>query len=191
MTPGVADMAIIDQHRTWKKVEERLAVETDPVLRRNLEILLQHMQAEAALDMEALMATVSEHARYQNFAQGGGGPVGKAAVQQFYEDFAATGAEKLEHDLDRLVVDRHCILTEGTMRMAWPGKTLQGMGIEVDDPDADYLYEARMAILWPLDEHGLFIGEDSYVGTDGFAGIAERKIDPQDVVLYRPAEHVG
>src|SRR5215468_8397803 len=105
-------MAIIDQHRTWKKVEERLAVETDPILRRNLEMLLQHMKAEAALDMDRLMATVSEHTRYQNFGQGGTGPVGKAAVQKFYEDFAAGGAEKLQHDLDRLIVDEHCILTE-------------------------------------------------------------------------------
>ena len=31
---------VIDQAVTWKKVEERLAVETDPVLRRNLETLL-------------------------------------------------------------------------------------------------------------------------------------------------------
>jgi hypothetical protein len=181
-------MAVIDQHRTWKKVEERLAVETDPILRRNLETLLQHMKAEAALDMDKLMATVSEHARYQNFAQGGAGPVGKAAVRKFYEDFASGGAEKLQHDLDRLVVDKHCILTEGVMRMAWPGKTLLGMGIEVDDPDADYLYEARMAILWPLDDDGLFIGEDSYVGGDGFVGIADRKVDPNDIILYRATE---
>ena len=181
-------MAIIDQHRTWKKVEERLATETDPVLRRNLETLLQHMKAEAALDMDKLMATVSEHARYQNFAQGGDGPVGKAAVQAFYENFAASGAEKLQHDLDRLVVDKHCILTEGVMRMAWPGAALSAMGIEVDDPAADYLYEARMAILWPLDEDGLFIGEDSYVGGDGFAGIAGRKVDPNDIILYRDTE---
>jgi hypothetical protein len=181
-------MALIDQHRTWKKVEERLAIETDPVLRRNLEVLLQHMKAEATLDMDALMATISEDARYQNFAQGGTGPVGKPAVQRFYEDFAASGASKLQLDLDRLVVDRHCILTEGVMRMAWPGRTLEGMGIEVDDPDADYLYEARMAVLWPIDEHGLFIGEDSYVGSDGFVGIADRKIDPRDVIVYRPAE---
>jgi hypothetical protein len=181
-------MAIIDQHRTWKKVEERLAVETDPILRRNLETLLQHMKAEAALDMDTLMATVSENAKYQNFAQGGTGPVGKAAVQKFYEDFAAGGAEKLQHDLDRLVVDQHCILTEGVMRMAWPGKTLLAMGIEVDDPDCDYLYETRMAILWPLDDDGLFIGEDSYVGGDGFEGIANRKVDPDDVILYRATE---
>jgi hypothetical protein len=181
-------MAVIDQHRTWKKVEERLAIETDPILLRNLETLLQHMKAEAALDMDKLMATVSENAKYQNFAQGGAGPVGKAAVQKFYEDFAAGGAEKLQHDLDRLVVDKHCILTEGVMRMAWPGTTLAAMGIEVDDPDADYLYETRMAILWPFDDDGLFIGEDSYVGGDGFAGIADRKVDPDDVILYRATE---
>jgi hypothetical protein len=74
------------------------------------------------------------------------------------------------------------------MRMAWPGTTLAAMGIEVDDPDADYLYETRMAILWPLDDDGLFIGEDSYVGGDGFAGIADRKVDPDDVILYRATE---
>ncbi len=177
-------MALIDQNVTWKRVEERLATETDPVLRRNLELLLRHMKAETCLDLPTLMSTISEQARYQNFAQGGDGPVGKAAVEQFYRDFAAKGAHRLQHDIDRLVVDRHCIVTEGTMRMAWPGQTLLAMGIEVDDPDALYLYETRMAIIWPIDEHGLFIGEDSYVAGDGFEGIAQRKIDPNDVVLY-------
>jgi hypothetical protein len=181
-------MALIDQNLTWKKVEERLAVETDPVLRRNLEMLLAHMKAEAVLDMEALMATVSERAHYHSYIgdPGAPSPDGKAAVQQFYENFAASGAGKLHLDIDRLVVDRHCILTEGVMRMAYPGRTLAAMGIMVDDPAADYLFETRMAIIWPIDEDGLFIGEDSYVENDGFAGIAGRKIDPSDVVVYRP-----
>lgn len=60
-------MAVIDQKLTWAKVEERLATETDPVLRRNLEMLLQHMKAEATLDMDSLMATVSPKARYEFF----------------------------------------------------------------------------------------------------------------------------
>jgi hypothetical protein len=113
--------------------------------------------------------------------------VGKAAVQKFYEDFAASGAQKLQLDIERLIVDRDCILTEGVMRMAYPGRTLSARGIEVDDLDADYLFETRMAVVWPIDEHGLFIGEDSYTAGDGFAGIAERKIDPSEVVVYRPA----
>lgn len=181
-------MALIDQNLTWKKVEQRLAIETDPVLRRNLEMLLAHMKAEAVLDMEALMATVSERAHYHSYTgdPDAPSPEGKAAVQQFYENFAASGAGKLHLDIDRLVVDRDCILTEGIMRMAYPGRTLEAMGIAVDDLGADYLYETRMAIIWPIDEDGLFIGEDAYVESDGFAGIAGRKIDPADVVVYRP-----
>jgi hypothetical protein len=180
-------MAIIDQHVTWKLTEERLATETDPVLRRNLELLLQHQKAEAALDMGPLMATVSEKARYESFTGGGAPPlVGKAAVQKFYEDFAASGAYRLQFAVDRLVVDRHCILTEGVMRMAYPGTTLLARGIQVDDPDAYYLYEAHMAIIWPIGDDGLFIGEDSYVGGDGFAGIADRKVDLADIVMYAP-----
>ena len=181
-------MALIDQNLTWKKVEQRLAIETDPVLRRNLEMLLAHMKAEAVLDMEALMATVSERAHYHSYTgdPDAPSPEGKAAVQQFYENFAASGAGKLHLDIDRLVVDRDCILTEGIMRMAYPGRTLEAMGIAVDDPGADYLYETRMAIIWPIDDDGLFIGEDAYVESDGFAGIAGRKIDPADVVVYRP-----
>jgi hypothetical protein len=180
-------MAVIDQHVTWRKVEERLEHETDPILRRNLEMLLLHMKAEAALDMDKLMSTVSEQAIYQNFVQGGAtGPVGKAAVQKFYEDFAASGAQKLQLDIDRLIVDRDCILTEGVMRIAYPGRTLSAQGIEIDDPDADYLFETRMAVIWPIDEHGLFVGEDSYTSGDGFEGIAQRKIDPADITTYRP-----
>jgi hypothetical protein len=181
-------VAVIDQHRTWLKVEERLATETDPVLRRNLELLVTHMKAEAVFDLPLLMSTVSETAVYKTFVQDAATwPRGKAAVQEFYEGFAASGARKLCMDLDRLVVDRDCILTEGTMRMAWPGSTLQAMNIDVDDFDADYLYETRMAVLWPIAEDGLFNGEDTYVGEDGFAGIADRKLDPDDIVLYEPA----
>ena len=177
-------MPVIDQHLTWRKVEERLATEADPVLRRNLELLLQHMRAEACLDMELLMATVSEQARYESFGNEPSVLEGKAAVQKFYEDFAASGAHKLHLDVDRLVVDRDCILTEGVMRMAYPGRTLAYRGIEVDDPDAYYLFETNMAILWPIGPDGLFIGEDSYTGRDGFAGIADRKLDEADIIEY-------
>jgi hypothetical protein len=182
-------MTVIDQHITWRKVEDRLETETDPVLRRNLELLLRHMKAEAALDMDALMSTVSEQAVYQTFVPGGAvGPVGKAGVRAFYEDFAASGAQKLQLDIDRLVVDRDCILTEGVMRMAYPGRTLHARGIDVEDLDADYLFETRMAVLWPIDEDGLFIGEDTYAAGDGFAGIENRKLEPSQIVTCEPAE---
>ncbi len=178
-------MPVIDQAVTWAKVEQRLATETDPVLRRNLGTVLAHMRAEAEGDLDGLLATLSDGVAYHAYSVPGvpeANPVGKAGVRKFYEDFIASGATKLQLDIDRLVVDRSCVLTEGVMRMAYPGRTLQARGIAVDDPDAAYLYETRMAVLWPLDEHGLVLGEDTYTSGDGFEGIAGRKLRPEDVV---------
>jgi hypothetical protein len=182
-------MALIDQTLTWRKAEERLATEPDPVLRRNLELLIKHMKGEAAGDLDAVMSTVSERAHYHTYNGLGeqNDPRGKDGVRKFYEDFIASGAGKLHHDLERLVIDRDCIFMDGIMRMAYPGRTLQARGIAVDDPDSDYLFETRMAIVWPMDEDGLFVGEDAYMEKDGFAGIADRKIDPADIIRYEPA----
>ena len=62
------------------------------------------------------------------------------------------------------------------------------MGIPVDDPDAHYLYEARMATLWPFDADGKVLGEDTYTGGDGFAGIADRKLDEADIVEFHEVD---
>ena len=61
------------------------------------------------------------------------------------------------------------------MRIAYPGAIVQMLGHDVDDPSAYYLYEARMAVFWPIDD-GLVAGEETYTGGDGFAGIAARKL---------------
>ncbi len=176
-------MPVIEQSRTWAKVEERLATETDPILIRNLEAVLFHMKAEAEGDLEGLLITLSDDANYHAYGAGPeGSPTGKAEVRRFYEDFIASGATRLALDIDRLVVDKDCILTEGVMRMAYPGSTLAARGIAVDDESAYYLYEARMATLWPFDEDGLIIGEDTYTGGNGFEGIAGRKLAPEDIV---------
>jgi len=177
---------VIDQAVTWRKVEERLEAETDPILRRNLETVLAHMKAESAGDIDGLLDTLADDVHYHAYGapDPASSPVGKDGVRGFYERFVASGAGRLQLDIDRLVVDRDCILTEGVMRMAYPGRTLQAMGIKVDDPDAHYLYEARMATLWPFDADGMVLGEDTYTGSDGFAGIAERKLDEADIVEF-------
>jgi hypothetical protein len=176
-------MAVIEQTRTWAAVEQRLETERDPVLVRNLEQVLAHMKAEAAGDLDGLLAGLSEAASYHAYGAGPEScPTGKAEVRRFYENFIASGATKLAFEVDRLVVDRRCILTEGLMRMAYPGTTLAARGVQVDDPSAYYLYETRMATLWPFDDDGLIIGEDTYTGGDGFVGIADRKLAPGDIV---------
>lgn len=176
-------MAVIEQTRTWAAVEQRLGTETDPILARNLRQVLDHMKSEAVGDLDGLLAGLSESASYHAYgAPPEASPTGKAEVRRFYEDFIASGATRLAFEVDRLVVDRNCILTEGLMRMAYPGTTLAARGVPVDDPSAYYLFEARMATLWPFDDDGLIIGEDTYTGSDGFAGIADRKLAPEDIV---------
>ena len=176
-------MPVIEQTRTWAAVEERLATETDPILRRNLELVLAHMKAEAAGDLDGLLATLADDADYHAYgAPPENSPTGKAEVRRFYENFIASGATRLQLDIDRLIVDKHCILTEGVMRMAYPGSTLVAHGIPVDDESAYYLYEARMATLWPFNSDGMIVGEDTYTGGDGFEGIADRKLAPEDIV---------
>jgi len=53
----------LDPNNTWKRVEERLAGEDDPVLRRDLELVLAHMKAEATGDIEGVVATLVEKPR--------------------------------------------------------------------------------------------------------------------------------
>lgn len=174
---------VIDPSRTWRKVEERLKVESDPQLRRNLEVVLEHMKAEAVGDLDRLMATVSERAHWHAYgAPPENSPKGKPAVRQYYEGVIESGISRLEFDVDRLVVDRDCVVTEGIMRIAWPGATLAAAGIAVEDESASYLYEARMATFWLFDEEGLVCAEDTYVATDGLVGIAKRQLEPEAVI---------
>jgi hypothetical protein len=176
----------IDPNNTWRKVEARLKRETDARRRRNLETVLAHMKAETVGDLEGLMATITTKHEPHYHAYGTDDPVlspkGRDAVRQFYAAFVASGAVKLELDVDRLVVDDDCVVTEGLMKIAYPGQLLKLLGHEVPDLDASYLFRTRMCIVWPMDEDGLVIGEDTYVEGDGFAGIAERKLAPGDVL---------
>ncbi len=175
----------IDPNNTWRKVEERLKHERDPKRRRNLETVLAHMKAEAAGDLEGLMATITTRQVPHYHAYGTDDPIlsprGRDAVRQFYTAFVASGAVKLELDVDRLVVDEEVIVTEGLMKIAYPGSLLKLMGHAVDDADAFYLFQTRMCVLWPMDEDGKVIAEDTYNGGDGFVGIAERKLGPGDI----------
>jgi hypothetical protein len=177
----------IDPSNTWRKVEERLKWETEPRRRRNLATVLAHMKAETVGDLEGLMATITTRHEPQYHAYGTEDPVlnpkGRDAVRQFYAAFVAAGAVKLELDVDRLVVDEDCVVTEGLMKIAYPGQLLKLMGHEVPDESAAYLFRTRMCIVWPMDEDGLVIGEDTYAEGDGFAGIAERKLGLGDIVL--------
>jgi hypothetical protein len=177
----------LDPNRTWTLVEERLARETDPRRRRSLELVLAHMKAEARGDIEGVVATLVEHPRYVTHSRPDDEALNpstdKDAVRAFYDrTIVQTGAHRLEFTCDRVIVDDDAVFTEGRMRMAYPGRTLAAMGVEVADPDGYYLTESRMGIVWPVDpETGYLTGEEVYTGVDGFAGIAERPVSLDEI----------
>ena len=178
----------LNPNNTWRLVQERMENEQDPKIRRNLELVLQHMKTEAQGDIEGVVATLSDQPRYVTHDVPGDeamNPSGsKDAVRAFYDmTIVQTGAHRLEFACDRVIADRESVMTEGLMRMAYPGRTLAAMGVEVDDPEAYYLYQSRMCVVWPVDPgSGMLFGEETYTGTDGFEGIADRKITEDDIV---------
>jgi len=181
----------IDPNNTWRKVEARLARETDPKRRRNLETVLAHMKAEAAGDLDGLMATLTTRETPHYHAYGTDDPMlsprGHDAIRQFYAAFVASGAVKLELDVQRLVVDEDFVITEGLMKIAYPGALLRLMGHAVDDAESSYLFETPMCVIWPMDAEGKVIAEDTYTGGDGFAEIAERKLAASDILAVKSA----
>ena len=173
-----------DVHRPYGGVVPELA-SRDHV--RAVSSVVDQALAESGValgDLDGLLETISPVDTSYD-AYGSDDPVyspkSKADVRKFYQAFIASGATRLELDVDRLVADEDCVLTEGVMKMAYPGATLIAMGHAVDDPDAYYLYQTRMATLWPFGEDGLAKGEDTYTGWDGFAGIADRKLAPDEL----------
>lgn len=181
----------LDPNRTWQGVEARLGGERDPVVRRNLELVLAHMRAEARGDIDGVLETLGPRPRYITHALPGVpqmNPEGSLeAVREFYRlTILETGAHRLEFDCSRVVADREAVVTEGVMRMAYPGRTLRAMGTQVDDEGAFYLYEAAMCVLWPIDPaSGRLRGEETWTAGDGFAGIAGRKIRAADIAPLR------
>lgn len=156
-------MTVVDPKRTWELLEQRLAATTVPRHREVLSIVIEHMKAEAEPDLDGLMRTLVPEPAYHFWNAGQDvGPKGWGGVHDYYAAFVASRSNILEFALDRLVVDDHCVVTEGFLKQIYPGGYAAQIGIPVDDPEADYLVVFRQLLLWPVTADGLIEGEDSY-----------------------------
>lgn len=50
-----------------------------------------------------------------------GSPKDRDTVRTYCPDFAASRSNVLEYQLDRLVVDDHCVVTERFLKQIYPG----------------------------------------------------------------------
>ncbi len=172
---------IIEPHRTWRLVEQRLVGEADPRRRQILEVTLDHMNAEATADWERLIGTLAPNPEYHTWGSSpaDNGPKGLDGVMAFYQAFLDAGCDVLHHDITRIIADEHGVVTEGEMRIAYPGWVVAARGIDVPEVEAYYLYQCRMLIVWEYDENAKLLCEDSYTTGDGFATL--RRIEDHEL----------
>ncbi len=155
---------LIDRSKTTQLIEQRIAKTTNPRHLLMLNRLLQHATGEVTLDLDLVMSTLTADPRYIAWgAPPDMSPVGRQAVQTFYEETIVKGGEfYLEFDMDRIVVDDDTIVTEGDYRSLYYGADAAKRGFPVDDPEGFYLLSLRMLIVWPFDAEGFIRGEETY-----------------------------
>jgi hypothetical protein len=87
-------------------------------------------------------------------------PVGRDEVRAFYDKLALGGWLYFQFDIEHLLTGPNAIVTEGVQRALVPSESL---GVNVDGADSKvHLMTVRMSIMWPFDEDGLLLGEDTY-----------------------------
>ena len=119
----------IDVNMGYQYVQRVLDKERKAKRPRNLKGVVAHMKAEARCDVDGVLATLVQKPEYKWH----GDPLNpllnpkgsQQAVADFYDMWIVqTGAQQIEWDLSRVLVDDHAVLTEGMMKAAFPGKTL-------------------------------------------------------------------
>jgi hypothetical protein len=143
---------------------DRIVAEADPRLRSNLQVVARHVVAEIAGDIDVLMATLVDEPVYGIWGSSGSvGPVGARQVREHYEQLVASGKNRLEYHLSRVVVDADAVVTDGEFRFAYRGDDVETATAGVD-VDAWYLVAYQCLVVWPIAADGRIAGEEIYTG---------------------------
>jgi hypothetical protein len=153
---------------SWQLLLDAIATETDERRRSNLEIVAKHVVFEVAGDVVSLVTTLTSDPVYRFW-----GPTdtesarGTSAVTAHYEGLIASGKNRLDYDISRVIVDEHHVVTEGDFHFAYPGtavREIADLTTEQILDDARYLVATHCLIIWPIDASGLIKGEDLFAG---------------------------
>ena len=130
---------------TLRPLDFEIARTTKPRHLAILRNLREHLLAELAGDVDAIMKTQCAEPQYHFYGAGNGdfGPKGGAAVREFCEHIFALGYNKLRYVADRFVVDDRTLFHEGQL-------------------SGNYVFSYRQAAVFHYDEHGVCTGEDTY-----------------------------
>jgi len=168
-----------DPTRTYADLEVRLASTESPRQRTLIEAVIAHGKAEAARDLDGLMATLVEEPMYHFWVgQRDVGPKGYSSVRAYYQQFVLSGGAVFESPKHRIVVDDNSVVHEGIITTLASGRIAKARGYDVDDLEAHYALRMRNTVLWSFDERALAFGEDSYtvIAPEDFEKIADDQL---------------
>ena len=111
---------------------------------------------------------------------------GREAVEGVYAEWARTGqCIMFPADEQIAVADNFIASVTPAGYQQMPGTVLRGLGFDVDDEAATYVYKAPEQMIWPYDDRGRLIGEDVWETEPESAEII--KLDPADVMTTAQA----
>ncbi|MFM2301671.1 MAG: hypothetical protein RLZZ84_1407 [Pseudomonadota bacterium] len=181
-------MTKLDITKTNDAVDALLAVTTNPRHRFLLETYHRHRFLEMAGRYAEIFApemTVANPVYHFN-ALGITATLGGAdSVEGLYGMWAESHQSIFYTEDEQVAVSDNFITSISTATQQTAGAALIANGIEVDDPDAMYLYRSRIMMTWPYDDECRLLGEDVWETEPDQRMIT--KLDPADVVTTEMA----
>lgn len=173
-------MKTVDSRNNWRHIDELLETETDDWRRHMLGQLKEHIQAECGSDLDALLKTMSDNPVFHIWtATEDNGPKGFDALKEFYGGLIASGSNRFEYAVERIVIGDDTLVTEGQLYTPFSGAMLKQMGLPNIDETKMYATKGRTVTFWPFEKDtGKIIGEDIYSITTDFAEAEEVTCNP-------------
>ncbi len=173
-------MKTVDSRNNWKHIDELLEKETDDWRRHMLSQLKEHVQAECGSNLDALIATMSDNPRFHIWsATEDTGPKGYEALKEFYAGLIASGSNRFEYAVERIVIGDDTLVTEGELYTPFSGAMLKQMGMPDIDENKFYATRGRTVTFWPFEKDtGKIIGENIYSLTTDMSQAEEVELNP-------------
>jgi|TARA_B100000315_G_C14498193_1_gene551055 hypothetical protein len=164
---------IFDPHASWSALRERADATENPLHKKLLDGVANHMEAEINARLKPLMATLTDHPIYHFWQVGPENMVleGYDAVAGFYQNMFSTNGQQFQVVSNRIIVDDNGVITEGQVRQVYAREALLQMGVlesrgQPIDSQPLWLSNTQLLTIWPNAGDGRLLGEDIYFGED-------------------------
>jgi hypothetical protein len=184
-------MAKLDVTETNDAIDRLLEVTESPRHRFLLEAYARHRFLEIAGRWQEIFApemTVEEPVYHFNYAGIVETLRGREQIMGLYDMWAKTHQSIFWVPDEQVAVADNFVATVATAHQQTLGAALIANGIEVDDPEAYYVYKAKTEMIWPYDDRGRMIGENVWECDPADAEVD--KLDPADVMTTEEAQRL-